>query len=109
MASTFKNARQQVGTSYTTIYTCPAATTAIVTLLQIANIHASASADISIQYLDSSASNAATRLALAIPVASKTAIIPIGGKLVLEAGDALQLLSSSTSSLEGTLSVLELS
>ena len=107
--ATFKNARLAVGTSYTTIYTCPALTTAIITLLQVANINGSASADVSIQYLDSSASNVATRLALAIPVASKTAIIPIGGKLVLEAGDVLQMLASATSSLEATLGILELS
>jgi hypothetical protein len=55
MAETYKNARQAVGTTYTTVYTCPSATKAIVLTAQAANVDGAASADVSAQWLDNSA------------------------------------------------------
>lgn len=108
MALTYKNARQAVGTSYTTVYTCPSATQAVVVAAQVSNVHASASANASLQWLDSSASNAATRLISALPIPINAAVNLLDGPLVLEAGDALQALASATSSLELNVSVTEI-
>ena len=108
MALTYKNARQAVGTSYTTVYTCPAATTAVVVAAQMSNVHASASANASLQWLDSSAGNAATRLVSALPIPVNDAQSLLAAPLVLEAGDALQGLASAASSLELTVSITEI-
>ena len=108
MALTYKNARQAIGTSYTTVYTCPSATQAVVVSVQAANIHATNTANISLQWLDSSASNAATRLISAFPIPINDAQSLLAGPLVLEAGDALQALASATSSLELSVSVTEI-
>lgn len=109
MASTFKNVRQAVSTSYTTLYTCPAATQAIVLTLQIANVDGSASADISAKWLDNSAADAETRIAHTVPVGADTAINILGGKIILEAGDSIALQASATGDLEATMAVLEIS
>ena len=45
MAIAYKNARAALGTSYATVYTCPAGTTALVLLAQVANVDGGASAD----------------------------------------------------------------
>lgn len=55
MAITYKNARAALTTSYATVYTCPAATTAIVLTAQAANVDGAVSADVSAQWLDNSA------------------------------------------------------
>ncbi len=109
MASTFKNARLAATTSYSTIYTCPADTTAIVLTLQAANVDGAASADISAQWLDSSNANAATRIAHTVVVPSDAALGLLSGKVVLEAGDALQCMASATGDIEVTAAILELS
>lgn len=109
MAATFKNAKLAVTTSMVTAYTCPALTTAIVLMAQCANIDGTNTADISLQWLDSSASNTATKLAHTVVVPADAALGLLDGKLVLEAGDALQAQASADGDLVLTLSVLELS
>ena len=108
MALTYKNARQAVGTSYTTVYTCPSATTAVVVAAQMANVHATNSVNASLQWLDASASNAATRLISALPIPINDAVSLLAAPLVLEAGDELQVKASATSSLELTVSITEI-
>ncbi len=108
MAITYKNARAAVGTSYTTIYTCPSATTALVVAAQFANIHATNIGQASLQWLDSSASNAATRLVPATPVDIQSALGGLVGPLTLEAGDALQAKADAASTLELSVSVAEI-
>ena len=108
---TYKNARLAVGTSYSQAYICPTTTpptTAVVAAVQVANVHATASANASLQWLDSSASNAATRLVNGLPVPVNTAMSLLAAPLVLEAGDALQALASTTSSLELSVSITEI-
>lgn len=109
MATVFKNARLAVTGSYSTAYTCPTATTAIVLSAQVSNTDSAAPYEVSAQWLDSSASNAATRLAHVITVPAKASMGLLSGKLVLEAGDVFQALASTTAKLELTLSILELS
>lgn len=105
----YKNFRQSVGTSYATAYTCPAGTTAMVLLCQSANVDGSVSADVSAQWLDSSASNVATRIGHTVTVPPKAALGMLDGKLVLEAGDVLQVMASSTGKIEISGSVQEMS
>ena len=109
MALTYKNARAEIGTSYATVYTCPAATTALVLLAQVANVDGAASADVSAQWLDDSAADVATRLAETVPVPPDSAINVLdNGPLVLEAGDQFQAKASASGDLEITLSITEI-
>jgi hypothetical protein len=108
MAETFKGINADLGTSAdTVIYTCPSSTTAIVILCQVANIDGSDSADLMMDYYDSSATSAKA-LAHTVAVPGDTAINPIGGKLVLEAADELRAWASAASDLEIVVSVLEI-
>ena len=108
MALTYKNAMQAVGTSYSTVYTCPAATTAIVLTAQATNVDGVAPADVSAQWLDDSAADAATRLASTISVPPDAAQSLLSGPVVLEAGDQFQALASATGDIELTLAICEI-
>ena len=110
MAYTFKNARLVVTTSMQTLYACPSATTAIVLACSVANVDGVNSADATVQWRDSSAASAATRLAYVIPVPAKSTLRPVTGdsKLVLEASDDIQVQASANSDLEATAVVLEI-
>ena len=108
MAETFVNAKAVLSDSATTIYTCPAATKAIVIGCQVANIDAAA-VDLQIWWTDDSDSDAITHLGYDISIPPSAVYEPISGKLVLEAGDVLKGLGSVASDLEATVSILELS
>jgi hypothetical protein len=62
-------------------------------------------ADLNVDMNDGSVVSA---LVSALSVPAKTAINPIGGKLVLEAADELRAWAGAASDLEMTLSVLEI-
>ena len=109
MAETFVNARQAVGTALTTLYTCPAATKAIVIHCQAAVVDVAAAADLTLQWVDSSASSAVTHLAKSITIPPCAAINPLGGRLVLEAGDTLKAAASAANKIELSVSILEIS
>ena len=108
MALTYKNARQAVGTSYATVYTCPSGTTAIVLMAQAVNVDGAVSADVSAQWLDNSAADVATRIVEAYPVPAKAVDMILGGPLVLEAGDAFQAKASAAGDIELTLAISEI-
>lgn len=108
MAETFVNAKAVLADSATTIYTCPAATKAIIIGCQVANIDAAA-VDLQIWWTDASDTDAITHLGYDIVIPPAAAYEPISGKLVLEAGDVLKGLGSVASDLEATVSILELS
>lgn len=108
MAENFTNAKAVLLDTVTTIYTCPAATKAIVIGCQIVNVGSSAH-DLTLSWTDASDSAAETHLAQAVPVPDAAAYEPVGGKLVLEAGDTLQGFANTASVLEATVSVLEIS
>lgn len=109
MAETFKNAKLALGTSASTIYTCPASTTAIVLLAQVANVDGTNSADVSVSWVDSSDSNAETYLAKTIAVPADSSLGILSGKMILETGDSLKGLASAADDLVITVSVLEMS
>lgn len=108
MAETYKNARQAVGTSYATAYTCPAATTAIVLSAIAANVDGLVSAGVSAQWLDSSAADVATRIIDGVVVPATAAVNLMSGPVVLEAGDAFQAKASASGDIELTLVVDEI-
>ena len=108
MAIAYKNARAEIGTSYATVYTCPAATTAIVLTAQAANVDGVASADVSAQWLDNSAADVATRIVETLNVPADAAVNLLGGPVVLEAGDAFQAKASAAGDIELTLAISEI-
>jgi hypothetical protein len=108
MAEAFKNVRALLGDTATDVYTVPAGTVAIVIGAQIANV-GTTSNELVFWWTDSSAADAVTRLAYEIVVPAAAAYEPIGGKLVLDAGDKLRGESENDQELEATVSVLEIS
>mgnify|MGYP000892966389 CR=1 FL=1 len=109
MAETFKNFKLALGTSSATAYTCPAATTSIVLLLQVSNIDGTNEADATVTWTDSSDSDASTALVSAASVPAGSALGVLSGKLVLEAGDTIAGLASAASDLVLSGSVVEMS
>lgn len=108
MANTFKNARGIVATTYQTIYTCPNNTVALIVGAQGANVDGSTSVDVSMQWLDASNGNAATRLAHVVSIPSAASLGLVSGQFVLEAGDSIQVMGSAAGKAEITLGVLEM-
>lgn len=108
MARTYVNARAVLGTSVADVYECPANTKAIVLLAQVSNTTA-ASATATVQWTDSSNSDAVTRLISGVSIPVGASLGCLDGKMVLEPGDKIQALASVADALELTISVLELS
>ena len=108
MATTFKNARLALTTSYQTAYICPASTSAIVLACQAANVDGTNGVSVSVQWLDSSNANAATRVVELADVAARYAVDVISKKLVLEAGDVLQAKASADNDAELSVSIVEI-
>jgi hypothetical protein len=108
MANTFKNSfSKSVGTSAATVYTTPSSTQTTVIGLSLANTTTGViTADV---YVTSSGTDYYMIKGATIPAGG--ALIPVGGdqKLVLEATDALKILSSAPSSIDVMCSVLEIS
>jgi hypothetical protein len=108
MAQAFKNARAVLGTSASDVYTVPAGTVAIVIGCQAVNVH-TASRTFQFWWTDASGADAVTRLAQNVIIPASAAYEPVGGKLVLEAGDKLRGLNEGVNHVEVSVSVLELS
>ena len=110
MTIAHKNAGGAVTTSYTTFYTCPGSTIAIIKKLRIANVDGTVAADINAKWTDSSAAGASRRIAHTISCPADCAVDLIGdGYIVPEAGDTLQLQASAGSVLEATFPIMEIS
>jgi hypothetical protein len=106
MAETFQTVNVALGNSAdAVVYTCPAATTAIVIHCQVANVDGTNAADLNIDMNDGSVVAA---LVSTLSVPADSAVNPIGGKLVLEAADELRAWAGAASDLEMTLSILEI-
>lgn len=108
MASTFKTATSaDVGTSLTTVYTCPGSTTSTIIGLYLCN-QSGGQIEGTAQFYDSS-STTHISLTHGTPIPSGTTIVAVGGdgKVVLEAGDAIKVQSNVASSIDVTLSYLE--
>lgn len=104
----FKNFKLALGTDSATAYTCPAATTAIVLMLQVCNVDGVNEADSTVTWTDASDSGASTALVSTAPVPAGSALGVLSGKLVLEAGDAIAGQASAAGDLVLTGSVVEM-
>ena len=109
MAETFKNFKAAMTTTASVAYTCPAATTAVVLMIQVANIDGLNEADGSISWTDSSDTDTETFLIKTAPVPAGSSLGVLSGKMVLEAGDTIKVLASVDSDLVASGSVLEIS
>jgi hypothetical protein len=109
MAETFKNATKDVTNVAQSIYTCPAATTAIVISLRVTNVDGAADDTITVEVNDSSAVLTA-EVAHQMTVPAGTSLELAGtSKIVLEAGDDIELTGGAASGdLEAFVSVLEI-
>ena len=107
--NTFKNSRLVVTGSYADAYTVPANTTAIVLSINLSNIDGANDVVGYAQWLDSSAANAATRIAHKVVIPIGYAVDLVANKIVLEAGDKIQCMADATSDVEATISVMEIS
>ena len=106
MANTFKNGRAAATASLATVYTVPADTTAIVLLAQATNVGSGAQA-VTFCWYDASGT-VKTELVKLLSVPEKAAVGLIAGKLVLEAGDYMQVSAGAVSVIELSISVLEI-
>ena len=106
MANTFKNAAKAVGNTNTTLYTCPAATTAVIHAVFISNVDGTNDATIEVFVTDNSQGSDFHIM--------KTVNVPADSSLViekpinLEANDILKVKASATGDLEAFASVLEM-
>lgn len=107
MAFTFKPAKLALTTTSTTVYTCPSATTAIVTMALVVNVDGVNDADVSASWIDSSDSNKETKIAHNMTVKFGSSLDLIPKTLNLEAGDSFKAKASADNDLEITLSILE--
>ena len=100
MANTFKNyTSSSVGTSATTVYTVPSATSAVLIGCNLANKTTAA------VYVDVQV--AGVYLVKGAPVPSGSALSVLDGKIVGEAADTVVVTSDTASSIDVIVSVLE--
>lgn len=107
MASSFRNAAVNLSsTSRTDLYTTPSSTTAVVHNLTIANIDGTNSANITIEFYDSSATTY-YKLAHLVPVPAGATLI-FDKPINLETGDKISLTASVADDLSGFASVMQI-
>jgi hypothetical protein len=110
MANTFKNAYLDVTSSAQDLYTAPGSTTSIVLTLRVTNVDGTAADDVSVEIVDSDTTTKAfIASTLAVPADSSVEIAGTS-KIVLEAGDKIQVTGAAASGdLEVFASILEIS
>lgn len=107
MATAFKNAIKASVTSVTTVYTAPAATTAVVVGL-IVNNRSGSDTTITVDVIDSSASVTSNlRTSAPLPAASADAVLDYNSRVVLETGDSIRL--TAANACDVVCAVMELS
>lgn len=112
MANSFVSASNAITTSGTTLYTCPASTTAMVHSLFVTNISGSAGS-VTISHSTASGNNKATgvsgatnyRIGFSVPVNQNETLF-YDKPIVLNAGDSLVLTANANSTFEAFLSIL---
>lgn len=101
--NTFKSLAANVSTTPSTVYTCPADTTAIVLLAQASNIDSSNLGNIT--FYTSLNGNTELVKDFTIPVGDSAALL--SGKLVVESGESIGVYADADNVLKLTLSILE--
>ena len=108
MASAFKTATSaSIGTSLTSVYTCPSATTSTIIGLYLCN-QSGGAIEANVEFYDAS-STTHIGIVSQIEIPGQSTLAPIGGdaKGVLEAGDIIKVQSNIASSIDVVLSYLE--
>ena len=106
MANTFKNAGVAVGTTATTLYTCPASTDGIIHALYISNIDGTNSADVDVE-VSVDGGSTFYYVGKTLPVPADSTLI-LDKPINLEASDVIRLTASATGDLQAFASVLEI-
>ena len=108
MANTFKvKTKKNIGTADSAVYTCPGSTQTTIIGMNLANTTSSAvTSDITLLNADGDS----CKILKTAPISVGGALVAVGGdqKLVMEAGDIIQVKSSTASSVDVTLSILEI-
>ena len=108
MAEAFKNAYLDVTSSAQTLYTAPASTSSIMITLRVTNIDGATDDTITADVVDSSSGNSRIASTLSVP-ADTTVELAGTSKIILEAGDYVQLTGGSASGdLEAFASIVEI-
>tara|TARA_R110002051_G_C8426475_1_gene452746 strand:+ start:185 stop:520 length:336 start_codon:yes stop_codon:yes gene_type:complete len=110
MANNFKvktklNAGVQASPS--TVYTCPSSTTAVLVGLTLANTAASASITATVTLTNNDGDNVTLLKNAPLPSGSSLEMMS-GNKIVMEASDILKAYASAASSMDCTLSLMEI-
>jgi hypothetical protein len=96
MANDFKNAHKQGITTITDIYEAPAGKTSILLELDVANIQTSI-VSVTVTVTDASNSDVATNLVKLAPLPTGGTLQVVSGqKVILEAGDKVQVATTGT-------------
>lgn len=106
MANAFKNAGAAVATSRTDVYTCPAATEAVIHAVYLSNVDGASSVDATIEVYDNSAATY-FHVGKTIPVPADSTLV-LDKPINLNASDKLTVTASAASDLECFISVLEI-
>jgi len=106
MANAFKNAGVQVGTSRTTLYTCPSGTEAVIHALYVSNVDGANNADVDIE-ITIDGGTTYRYIGKTIPVPADSTLV-LDKPINLEANDVLALTASAASDIEAVASVLEI-
>jgi hypothetical protein len=106
MANAFKNAGAAIGASRTDVYTCPAATEAVIHALYLSNVDGAVSVDATIEVYDSSAATY-YHVGKTIPVPADSTLV-FDKPINLEVSDKLTITASGASDLECFASILEI-
>lgn len=107
MAEAFKLRTAALTTVNANVYVCPANTTAIVFMGQVANRDGANSADVTMYVYDEN-SAASRALVYTVPVPADAATTFLTGKLVLEANDYIFGTASANDHLDVSVSILEI-
>lgn len=102
LVNEFKSVAVDATTVANTFYTTPSGTTTIVLLAQATNV---SNADANVTFYTSVNGNTELAKDFTIPVGDSATMLT--GKLVLEPGNSLSVLSSANSAIKLTVSVLE--
>jgi hypothetical protein len=107
MAETFKLKTAALSTVNANVYVCPANTTAIIFMGQVANKDGANSADVTMYVYDDDVL-AERALVYTVPIPSDAATTFLTGKLVLEANDYIFGTASANDHLDVAVSILEI-
>ena len=107
MANTFKNAATGSNTALTTIYTCPAATSAVVHAIYLSNVDGTNDATVNIAVSGSAYFDHRSYLLKTVNVPADTTIV-IEKPINLGAGDKLETQASAIEDIDVFASILEI-